>query len=73
MHVGIDDAGHDEALPGIVFGRDVIARDALDAPVPDVNRRGASSLGRDDTPAADDCQAVSAQNRLRRFIDTRRR
>ena len=73
VYVRVDDSRHHDAVSCIVVGLDIIGRNSLDAFLSDVNGRDSRSLGRDHTPAANYSQAVSAQNRRRRFIDTRRR
>ena len=77
MHVRVDDAGNDERVARVMTARDrwhvIECGDALDAAACDVNGCGPFSLWRDDTPAANDCQAVSAQNLRRRFTETRKR
>jgi hypothetical protein len=77
MHVSVNDSRHDDGIADIgdIFCiTDVIVRrDTIDAAIGDMNGRGTHSIWRDHTPAANDFQAVSAQNLRKRFIDTRRR
>ena len=73
MNVRINDARHHDTLACVVIGLGFIGRNTVDASRYYMNGRGANSLGRDHTPAADYRQAVSAQKRRRRFIDTCRR
>ena len=77
MDVRIDDSRHDDGIARIVnvrgISRVLVRGNSTDAAIGQVNGGGARSFRRDDTPPANDCQAVSAQKRRRRFIDTRLR
>jgi hypothetical protein len=76
MNVSIDQSRHHDGIAGIVdyFPASVVeGRNARDPAINYMNGRGANSVWRDYTPAADDFQLVSAQNRRRRFCETRRR
>ena len=68
--MGVDDAGHNYALTRIEVGIHIPGCNPVDASPYYMYGRGTNSLGRDYTPAANYRQAVSAQKRRRRFIDT---